>query len=101
MIESTGEFKKAVKALVKGAIKTKIFGGEAQEFKFVVSLGEYDKKEKSGEVSVGISEGGIAMCLADEVNTRVYNKVTPEFFAPIVTQFEKLKNVKAIKFDFE
>lgn len=98
MIETTSEFKKAVKTLVKGAIKSKVFGGETNAYTLTVSVGTYDKKEKKGTVSVGISAGPFAMCLADEVNTRVYNKINDEFFAPIVEQFSKLKGVNGITF---
>ena len=98
MIETTGEFKKAVKALVKGAIKTKIFGGETQDYKFNVVIGEFDKHEKKGTVTVKIDACAISMVLSDEVSTRVYNKVNDEFFAPIIEQFSKLKNVNSIEF---
>lgn len=98
MIETTGEFKKALKAMVKGAIKSKVFGGEGQEYKFNVIIGEFDKKEKKGTVTVKIEAGATAMVLTDEVSTRVYNKVNDEFFAPIAAQFGKLKSVKAIEF---
>ena len=98
MIETTGEFKKAVKAMVKSAIKAKIFGGETQDYKFNVTIGVYDKKEKEGYISVRIDAASIYLVLADEVSTRVYNKINDEFFAPIVTQFEKLKNVNSIEF---
>lgn len=98
MIETTGEFKKALKAMVKGAIKSKVFGGEAKDYKFNVVIGEFDKKEKKGEVSVFITEGPITVSLKDEVSTRVYNKINDEFFAPIATQFGKLKSVNTIEF---
>ena len=98
MIETTGEFKKALKAMVKGAIKSKVFGGEAQAYKFNVIIGEFDKKEKKGTVTVKISEGPITITLEDEVSTRVYNKINDEFFAPIAAQFGKLKSVKTIEF---
>lgn len=99
MFETTSEFKKSVKALVKGAIKTKLFGGEANDYVFTVTLGDFDKKEKRGCVCVKIAAGPITMCVGDAVNTRVYNKITDEFFAPLVAQFEKLKSVNTIKFD--
>lgn len=98
MFETTGDFKKALKAMVKGAIKSKVFGGEAQNFKFDVVIGEFDKKEKKGTVTVKITEGPVTMALTNEVSTRVYNKVNDEFFAPIATQFGKLKSVKTIEF---
>ena len=98
MIETTGEFKKAVKALVKGAIKAKVFGGETQDYKFDVIIGEFDKKEKKGTVTVKTTAGVITMVLADEVSTRVYNKINDEFFAPIATHFGKLKSVNSIEF---
>ena len=98
MIETTGEFKKAVKALVKGAIKAKVFGGETQDYKFDVVIGEFDKKEKKGTVTVKTAAGAISMVLTDEVSTRVYNKINDDFFAPIAAQFGKLKSVKTIEF---
>lgn len=99
MFNTTSEFKKAVKTLTKGAIKTKIFGGEAGEYTFEVCLGEYDKKEKIGRVSISIkTECGLSMTLSGDASTRVYNKVNDEFFAPITAQFEKLKTVKSVKF---
>jgi len=98
MFETTGEFKKAVKTLVKGAIKSKIFGGEKQNYVFDVQLGEFNKKEKQGGVAVAISEGPFTIAIDDLANTRVYNKVNDEFFAPIAEQFKKLKNVHSVKF---
>lgn len=100
MIETTGEFKKVIKSMVKGAIKSKVFGGEAQSYKFDVVIGDFDKKEKKGTVTVKITEGPITFAVEDEVSTRVYNKINDEFFAPIATQFGKLKSVNTIEFVF-
>lgn len=98
MIETVSEFKKNVKALVKGAIKSKVFGSE-NTYKFKVVVGTYDKKERQGMISVATANGPIAICLSDNVGTRVYNRVNDEFFAPIVEQFEKLKSVEKIEFE--
>lgn len=101
MFETTSEIKKSIKTLVKAAVKTKVFGGETNDYVFQVVLGEYDKKEKKGTISVGIVQAPIAMCISNEVNTRVYNKINDEFFVPFVEQFSKLKNVNSIKFVIE
>lgn len=98
MFETTSEFKKAVKTLVKGAIKSKVFGGEKQNYVFEVQLGEFNKKEKQGGVAVAITCDCFTMAIDSLANTRVYNKVTDDFFAPIAEQFGKLKNVHSIKF---
>lgn len=96
MIETTSEFKKVVKSLVKGAIKSKLFGGEGGDYIFDVTVGEFDKKEKKGTVTVSIACGPLAMVASDEVGTRVYNKVNDEFFSPIAEQFGKLKTINSI-----
>jgi len=98
MIETTGEFKKAVKILVKGAIKAKVFGGDSADYKFNVVIGEFDKKEKEGCITITATAGPLAISLSDAVSTRVYNKINDEFFAPIVEQFEKLKTVNSVEF---
>ena len=98
MIETTSEFKKAVKSVVKGAIKSKVFGGESNSYKFDVCIGEYDKKAKEGLVEVKIENGPISFGFSSPVSTRVYNKVNDDFFAPIKAQFEKLKSVGSIEF---
>ena len=99
IVETVGEFKKNVKALVKGAIKAKVFGGEDNKYNFSYMVGNYDKKAKQGYVMVGISAGDLEMKYEPVVSTRVFNKVTAEFFAPIAEQFGKLKSVNEITFD--
>lgn len=100
LVETVGEFKKGVKALVKGAIKSKLFGGDNAAFTFKYTLESYSKKEKIGTVAVCIcNEQGTGMLYRVNVSTRVYNKVNAELFAPMVTQFEKLKSVNNIAFE--
>ena len=99
VVETVGEFKKNVKALVKGAIKSKVFGGENNDYSFFYMIGNYDKKAKQGYVMVGISVGDLEMKYEPVVSTRVFNKVTAEFFAPIAEQFGRLKSVNNIKFE--
>ncbi len=99
VVETVGEFKKNVKALVKGAIKAKIFGGEDNNYNFFYMVGNYDKKAKQGYVMVGITAGDIEMKYEPVVSTRVFNKVNDEFFAPIAEQFGRLKSVNEIAFE--
>jgi len=95
---TVSEFRKAVKALVKGAIKSKLFGGEDGKYVFEFSSC-YCKKTKTGYVKVTTgNDDGLAIVLEAPVSTRVYNKVNDEFFTPIVAQFTKLKSVNDMTF---
>ena len=90
------EFKHELKRFVKGVIKSHMFGGvgeEAEQIEFKVV-----KEGKNIEISV-LYLPYYAEFDAD-VTTRIFNKITPEFFEPIVTQVSKIKKFKGIKFVF-
>jgi len=93
--EKLGEFKKAVKNLVRAAVKAGVFADDG-DFVFDVTKTE-DSDTKT--IAVTITNGFYTAAVSGEACTRVFNKVEAELFAPIVTQFEKLKKVKSIKFN--
>jgi len=98
VIETVSNYRRALKAYVKGVIKSKTFGGENGDFVFNYAT-EYDKKLKLGSAIVEISNDYFTMKFVADVSTRVVNKINNELFAPIVTQFEKLKSVSSMKFE--
>lgn len=93
--EKLGDFKKAVKLFVRGTIKTGILGNEGD---FVFEVTKLDGDTKS--VTITTNAGPYTFTLAGETCTRVFNKVEPELFEPIITQFEKIAKVKSITFNF-
>ena len=92
-VERIGEYKKAMKAFVKGAVKTKLLQDEDGEMVVVITK-NYDKATNIRDVVLTISNAltGVTMSFAAEVPTRVYNKVEPALFDGIADQLAKAKN---------
>lgn len=92
-VEKIGEYKKAMKAFVKGAIRSKLFQDEDGNLKISLSK-SYDKDNNYREVVLTIASEatGAEATFTAEVPTRVYNKVDPDLFAPLAAQLEKGKN---------
>lgn len=86
-IVTLGEYKKAMKAFVRGVIKAKIFTDDAGKAKFVVEKIDGDDKIVKMKIK------GCCYCakFAAKVSTRVYNKVLPELYTKTIEQFNKLK----------
>lgn len=94
-IEKLSDYKRAMKAFVRGAIKSKLFGAADGKLEFVVD--KYDGKVKY--VSMKITNGVYSNSFCVEVSTRVFNKVIDGFFDSTAAQFGKIKGITAITFD--
>lgn len=91
-IEKLGDFKKAAKAFIRGAIKTKLFNGEKKN-----DLAITVTKDVDNVVGIAIANGVYSMNLDAEVSTRVYNKLDTLFFKTLTKQFNTLKNFGGVK----
>jgi tRNA(Leu) C34 or U34 (ribose-2'-O)-methylase TrmL len=91
-IEKLSEFKKATKAFIRGAIKTKLFGDEKKNaISLVVS------KDYENAVNLTIAKGVYSINLDAIVSVRVYNKIDDALFKTLTAQFNKLKNFGGVK----
>lgn len=94
-IEKLSDYKRSMKAFVRGTIKAKLFGDESGNLKFTVTKKE-TKEEK--RVYIEILNGSYGACFCTEVATRVFNKVVDGFFDATVEQFSKIKGINSITF---
>lgn len=94
--DKLGDYKRALKAFVRGAIKAKVFGtDEKNSITLTCSANEEDKT-----VTVLIQNDTYTADFTAEVSTRIFNKFNEELFAPIKKQFDKLKNFGGITVSF-
>lgn len=91
-IEKLGDFKKAAKAFIRGAIKAKIFNGEKKN-----DIAITVTKDEGNVVGVAIVNGAYSTNFDAEVSTRVYNKLDTLFFKTLTKQFNTLKNFGGVK----
>lgn len=96
-IEKLSDYKRSMKAFVRGAIKAKLFGDEAGDLKFTVTKKE-TKEEK--RICIETRNCPYGACFCTEVATRVFNKVVDGFFDATVEQFSKIKGINSITFTF-
>lgn len=92
-VEKIGDYKKAMKAFIKGAVKSKLFQNEDGNMKVTIEK-SYDKATNYREVVLTI-EGpvtGVAATFTAETPTRVFNKVEPALFDALGEQLAKGKN---------
>jgi hypothetical protein len=94
-IEKLSDYKRSMKAFVRGAIKAKLFGDEAGDLKFTVTKKE-TKEEK--RICIETRNCPYGACFCTEVATRVFNKVVDGFFDATVEQFSKIKGINSITF---
>lgn len=83
------DFKRALKGFIKGALKSKLFDNENAIYKFCL-------EKDDNMVDVKIAKDGYCLKFNADVNTRIFNKITPEFLDKTITQFKNLKNVNDI-----
>jgi hypothetical protein len=86
------DYTRAMKAFVRGVIKSKLFIGEDGELKVA-----YAKCNETGNVvCVTVSNGAYKANFTAEVATRTFNKVTDEYFDRALTQFKSIKGITKI-----
>lgn len=90
-IEKLGEYKKAAKAFIRGAIKAKIFNDAKNAINVTVT------KDFENTVGVEIVNGAYSANFDVVVATRVYNKIDTLFFKTLTKQFDTLKNFGGVK----
>lgn len=90
-IEKLGEFKKAAKAFIRGAIKAKIYTDAKNALNVTVT------KDVDNVVSVEIANGFYSANFDAIVATRVYNKIDTLLFQTLTKQFNTLKNFGGVK----
>ena len=93
-IEKLGDYKKAAKAFIRGAIKTKLFGDEKKNAIAVTVTKDVDNVVCAAIVSPC---GAYNMNFDVAVSTRVYNKIDTLFFKTLTKQFNTLKNFGGVK----
>lgn len=105
--EKIGDYKKAMKAFIKGAVKSKLY--QTEQGDLIVTLAKSSvKKLKDGVPTYAVSLKVVSPCgcvtseFKADVVTRAYNKITPALFDPIGEQLEKSKSfVGALKLRVE
>jgi hypothetical protein len=89
--EKMADYRRALKAFVRGSLKAKIFGDEAGAYTLYL-----DKAADEKVVTVAVCNGTYCAKFTAGVSTRIYNMFGEELFEPIVKQFGKLKGVAGI-----
>jgi hypothetical protein len=90
--EKIGDYKKVMKAFVKGAVKSKLYQEENGDL--TVTIGKnYDKAAniRTAELKIASPCGCIVSTFTAEVATRVYNKIDPTLFEALGAQLAKSK----------
>jgi hypothetical protein len=90
--EKLSDYKRSLKAFVRGVLKAKVFANEAGAYTMYLSKCDEDTKT----VTVAVCNGTYCAKFQAEVATRIYNKFDETLFEPIVKQFGKLKGVAGI-----
>ena len=90
--EKLADYKRSLKAFVRGSLKAKVFADETGAYTIYLSKCDEDAKV----VTVSICNGTFCAKFQAEVATRIYNKFDETLFEPIVKQFGKLKGVASI-----
>jgi len=90
--EKIGDYKKAMKAFVKGAVKSKLYQTEDGDLTVTIEK-EYDKAANTRTVVLAIASpcGCFSTKFEAQVATRVYNKVDPTLFEALGAQLAKTK----------
>lgn len=92
-VEKIGDYKKAMKAFVKGLVKSKVF--QDANGNLTITIAKDYSKELNKRTVVLTCEGpdGTAKAtLTNLVSTRVYNKVDPTLFETLGEQLARGKN---------
>lgn len=89
-IETLAEYKKAMKAFVRGTIKAKIFAAEDGKVNFKVSKCQDSETEKF--VVMSVETAFMQAEFSAQVSTRVFNKIEDGLYTKVIEQFNKLKN---------
>jgi len=92
MIEKIGDYKKAMKAFVKGLVKTKLYQTEAGDL--TVYIEKNFCKDSNTRTAALIAESPCGLyksTFTAEVATRVYNKIDPDLFEALGAQLAKTK----------
>lgn len=87
--EKMADYKRALKAFVRGMIKSKIMTDADGKLQIIISKEIENKTTK--RVVVEVSNGTYCAGFCAEVATRIYNKFDLALFEPIIKQFGKLK----------
>ena len=90
-IEKIGEYKKEMKRLVKGLIKSKLFQTEDGDLTITIEKC-YDKDANKRVAKLKAANGAFKACLTFDVSTRVYNKIDPTLFETLGEQLSRTKN---------
>ena len=92
IIEKIGDYKKAMKAFVKGAVKSKIYQSEDGDLTVVIDK-TYNKEDNVRSAALTITSpcGCYIATFKAEVATRVYNKIDPTLFEALGEQLAKTK----------
>ena len=90
--EKIGDYKKAMKAFVKGAVKSKLYQAENGDLTVTISK-VYEKGDDARLAVLTIaSPCGCYTCeFKANVVTRVYNKIDPTLFEALGEQLSKTK----------
>ena len=90
--EKIGDYKKAMKAFVKGAVKAKLYQGEDGDLTIMIDK-SYNKDTNTRKATLSIispCECFVTLFTA-EVATRIYNKIDPSLFEALGEQLAKTK----------
>lgn len=88
-IETLAEYKKAMKAFVRGIIKAKIFAADDGKVNFNVSKCQDNETEKF--VVMSVESACMQAEFSTQVSTRVFNKIEDGLYSKTIEQFNKLK----------
>lgn len=92
-IEKIGDYKKEMKAFVKGLIKSKRYQTEKGDL--TINIEKTFNKElnqRTVTLSCTSADGAATAALTYEVATRVFNKVDPTLFETFGEQLSRTKN---------
>ncbi len=92
-IEKVGDYKKDMKAFVKGCVKSKLFQDEAGNLTVTIEK-NFDKETNTRTASLIVASpcDTFTSIFKAEVATRVYNKIDPTLFEALGEQLAKTKN---------